>query len=128
VELSADYHDGGFVLSAAARAGIEASRLSFINVWSAIGRPVSLPFVDFPAASSIATMYDGYGTQLFTTASLVMNLKTSGRLIPYVTAGAGMVTNRAYWLPPSAFGTCSRTRANWRNGPGPGWSMAPGAQ
>jgi hypothetical protein len=99
-ELSVDYQDGGFVLSPAGRAGIEASRASFINVWNLIAREVAFNPSTVPAPTSIATLNDGHGTQLFTTGSVVVNLRTSGRLIPYVTAGAGMLTNRDDW--PSA--------------------------
>ena len=100
VELSADYHDGGFVLSPAARAGIEASRASFINAWNLIAREIAVNPSTVPAPTSVATLNDGHGTQLFTTGSVVVNLKTSGSVIPYVTAGAGVLTNRDDW--PSA--------------------------
>jgi hypothetical protein len=42
--------------------------------------------------SSTATLDSGSARQLFTSGALVINLKTAGRVIPYATVGASLIT------------------------------------
>jgi len=119
LELSVDEHDGGFTLSQAARDGIAASRASFISAWSSLAREIVFPFSSvIPAPTSIATLNDGHGTQLFTTGALVVNLKTTGRLTPYVTAGGGLLTNRGDWPDATVVGNYRFSISAINVGPG----------
>ena len=43
--------------------------------------------------SSVATIDDERGRQVFSTGALTINLAERGRIIPYATIGAGMITN-----------------------------------
>jgi hypothetical protein len=82
-------------------------------------REIALPLASaVPAPTSIATMNDGHGTQLFTTGALVVNLKTSGPLIPYLTAGAGLLTNRGDWPDATLVGNYRFSTSAVNVGPG----------
>jgi hypothetical protein len=69
---------------------IEAARASYAT---ALSRALSVsPLTS--AVSSVATISDHqFAPQLFATGALVFNLKTSGKVIPYVLGGAGVVFN-----------------------------------
>jgi len=79
-----------------ALAGIEATRASFIGAWNErtglIATGGGIVFIN-PSVTSIATIDDDQGRQLFTTGALTINLATRGRIVPYAAVGAGVVTN-----------------------------------
>ena len=69
-------------------AGIEASRLSFINAWYGF-----IVATGTPTVTSVATIDDNRGRQLAGTGTLLVNLTTHSRLTPYVVGGGGVVSN-----------------------------------
>jgi len=70
--------------------GLEASRLSFVNVWNGFfPGPVSPE----QTVSSVATIEDNRGRQLATTGALLINLAQGRRLTPYAAVGAGVVVS-----------------------------------
>jgi hypothetical protein len=83
-------------LTDALLAGVEATRASFIGAWNdqtgLIRTGGGLVFTNSNVTSR-ATTNDDQGRQLFTTGALAVNLITDGRLIPYATIGAGIVSN-----------------------------------
>jgi hypothetical protein len=90
VEFSLDYGHGTLALPRSVLAGIEATRASYTPAFSAlIG---SGPFVA-PTVTSVSTIHEKDGRQILTTGALIVNLMTSGRVIPYVSAGAGLAAN-----------------------------------
>ena len=91
IEMTADYSLSDLSFTSAALAGIEAARVSFAP---AIGQALSVSSVPFTAAS-VATVNDRQrAEQLFVTGVLSLQLKKTGIVIPYVTAGGGAVFNR----------------------------------
>src|SRR5262245_3557375 len=69
-------------------AGIEASRLSFINAWYGF-----IATTGTPTVTSVATIDDERGRQLASTGTLLVNLTTGSRLTPYVAVGGGAISN-----------------------------------
>src|SRR5262245_37519470 len=89
-EMNIDYSPASLEITSAARAGIEASRAAFIATWDQLLR--TGPF-GLRSVTSTADVRDGNGGQLLVTGALSINLVTTGALIPYVTAGAGLISN-----------------------------------
>ncbi len=87
-EFTFDYAPGRLTMSPAALAGIEASRASFTSAWNAL--IANGPFLR-STVTSVSTIHDRDGKQTFTTGALNINLKTTGKVIPYATAGAGLI-------------------------------------
>ena len=69
-------------------AGLEASRLSFLNAWYGFILTTSSQTV-----TSAATIDDNRGHQLAGTGALLVNLTTRSRLTPYAVVGGGVVSN-----------------------------------
>jgi hypothetical protein len=67
---------------------VEAARASFVPAWTAV--IANGPFVSANVTSESA-LHDGRGRQSLTTGALNINLRTSGKLVPYATAGAGFL-------------------------------------
>jgi hypothetical protein len=89
-EFAFDYALGRLTMSPPALAGIEAARASFAPALTAL--IASGPFVG-STVTSATTIHDGGGRQTFATGAFNINLKTSGKVIPYITAGAGVIVN-----------------------------------
>ena len=92
-EFSFDYRRTPVTLSAGALAGIEASRAGFGSVFSVplpAGPQGTAPTM---SATSIATVDPERGSQALSTGVININLTTASRFTPYVSLGAGVVTN-----------------------------------
>lgn len=88
-EFSLDYSLAQLEITGAAVTGIATSRDSFLAVFNDLLRG---PFSQ-PRVTSTADLGDGKARQVVSTGTLNINLKTSGNLIPYVTAGAGVISS-----------------------------------
>ena len=79
-------------MTPAAARGIEASAESFRPVFDGVFDTLG------PAAThsitSSSSIQDNEGSQIVATGALNINLITQGRLIPYATVGAGVISNR----------------------------------
>jgi len=91
-EVTFDYNFARWQLNAPALAGVEASRASFLSAFNAL-IATSAGSLQNPSVTSGSGHVDQQGRQTFTTGALNINLKTTGKLIPYATAGAGMKVN-----------------------------------
>jgi hypothetical protein len=90
VEFSLDHERGTLTLPPSVVAGIEATRASFVPAVSAlIG---SGPF-EASTVTSVSSFEEKRVSRILTTGALTVNLMTSGRAIPYVTAGAGFAAH-----------------------------------
>jgi hypothetical protein len=89
-EFTLDYGRVPLVLRPSALTSVEGARASYVAAFTALMG--SGPFVN-PAVTSVSTIAENEGSQITTTGALIVNLKTSGRAIPYVTAGAGVRAN-----------------------------------
>jgi hypothetical protein len=96
VEFTLDAAQGRATFSDEAVAGIEATRASFISALNErtglLASGLGIVFIN-PRITSEATIDDERGRQVFTTGALTINLKERGRVIPYATIGAGVITN-----------------------------------
>ena len=77
-------------MTGAAVAGIQVSRTSFIRTLNALLG--TGPFVGASVGATDTAQETG-GTQLVAIGALNINLTSQGRLIPYVTVGAGVLSN-----------------------------------
>jgi len=75
-------------ITPADRDPIEATRARFIAAFN--GLITSNPGRVLKNLTSTATLDDGSAHQLFTSGTIVINLMTSGRIIPYATIGASL--------------------------------------
>jgi hypothetical protein len=85
-EFTVDYRRGPLVVRPSATAAVEAARTTFISAFTALigsGQFVS------PTVTSVSTIAENDLNQVTATGAFIVNLKTSGRAIPYVSAGAG---------------------------------------
>lgn len=89
VEFSGDYNRATMSPTGAVLTGIDSTRAS---VTRALQQVLSAGSVASTVSSAVtSTKQDGF--QLTTTASVVFDLKESGRAIPYVTGGGGVLFN-----------------------------------
>ena len=88
VELSLDYALASAQMTRASLDGIEATRASFITAWN--GLIATGPFTS-PSVTSTADVREKGPHQLLVTGALNFNLKTQGKLVPYLTVGGGLV-------------------------------------
>ena len=89
-EFNFDFTSTPLEMPAASVAGIQASSTSFVPAWNALLD--TGPFVGVRVGST-DTIQDSEGTQMVGTGALNINLTTQGRFIPYVTVGAGVISN-----------------------------------
>jgi hypothetical protein len=89
VELNMDYGLTRLQITQANSNAIEATRASFISAFN--GLITSNPSRVLNSLTSTAGVKNGTGGELFTTGTLVVNLRTTGTIIPYATAGAGLI-------------------------------------
>ncbi|MEP6917910.1 MAG: hypothetical protein ABJC89_19850 [Acidobacteriota bacterium] len=89
-ELSVDYGLAPLQLTQANGAAIEATRASFIPAFTGLitGNPGRV----LKSLTSTAALETGRGHQLFTSGGLVINLKTTGAIIPYATVAASLIS------------------------------------
>jgi hypothetical protein len=92
-EFSFDYSRTPVTLTDSALAGIEASRASFTSAFSVPVPAGSQGAAPVMSATSIATIDSKRGSQWLTTGVININLTTTGRVTPFVSAGAGVVAN-----------------------------------
>ena len=94
-ELSVDYSLASFQITQANNDSIEATRASFIPAFRGLlvpsGLSVNVNRV-LNSVTSIAELEHGSGRQLSTGGALLMNLRTSGDIIPYATVGASLIS------------------------------------
>jgi len=95
-EFTLDAAQGKLKLADALLAGVEVTRASVIGAWNdqtgLIRTGNGVVFTNSNVTST-AAINDDQGRQLFTTGALDVNLIPVGRLLPYVTIGAGVVSN-----------------------------------
>jgi hypothetical protein len=92
-EFNLDAAQGQLTLTDEMLAGVEASRSSFTSAFNGLISTGGGVVFTNPNVTSIATIQDEGGRQIFTTGALTINVTTLGRFTPYATIGAGMVTN-----------------------------------
>src|SRR5262249_55861420 len=76
-------------------AGVEASRASFVSAWNeqtGLIRSGGGVIFTNPNVTSTATINDQRGRQLVTTGAVTFDLLTRGRIVPYATGGAGVIS------------------------------------
>jgi len=101
-EVTFDYNFARWQLTPPALAAVEASRASFLSAFNAL---IATGPHAKPAVTSSSGNVDQLGRQTFTTGALIINLKTTGNLVPYVTAGAGVNLNAGSTPSVSLAGT-----------------------
>jgi hypothetical protein len=89
-EFSLQYGAGTLKLTDRTLEQIDASTESFIAAWSSLAN--FSPLLTWPSITSTATVDPERGRQLFTTGAIEIGLRTRGRIVPYATAGAGLVS------------------------------------
>jgi hypothetical protein len=90
-ELTLDYNPGTLALTNESASGLEAARAGFVTAWNGVFSGGSFTS---RTASSVATISDRTGRQVMTTGTVLVNLMPAARLAPYVTVGAGAISNR----------------------------------
>jgi hypothetical protein len=90
VEFTLDYRRSPLAVRPSATTAVEAARTTYISAFTALTG--TGPFVS-PTVSSVSTMAGNDLNQVTATGAFIVNLKTSGRAIPYVSAGAGARVN-----------------------------------
>src|SRR5204862_7142160 len=89
-ELSVDYSLAPVQMTQANVNSIEATRASFI---AAFGGLIGFtPTRVLKSLTSTAALNSGGGHQLFTSGALIINLRTTGQVIPYATVGASLIS------------------------------------
>jgi hypothetical protein len=88
-ELSVDYDLARLEMTSGSLAEIEASRASFGAAWNRL--PYTFPIANLNVTST-ATVQSG-GRQIRTTGALNIRLRTTGKLVPYATLGAGIASS-----------------------------------
>lgn len=89
-ELSVDYSLARIQITQANSDAIEATRASFISAFN--GLITFAPNRVLNSLTSTATLESGGGYQLFTSGALIVNLRTTGDVIPYATVGASLIS------------------------------------
>jgi hypothetical protein len=94
-ELSIDYGLARFQITQANSDSIEATRASFIAAFRGLlvpsGLAVNVNRV-LTSVTSIAALERGSAHHLWTSGALLINLRTTGDVIPYATAGASLIS------------------------------------
>ncbi|HEY7444574.1 MAG TPA: hypothetical protein VH701_19240 [Vicinamibacterales bacterium] len=88
-ELSLDYSLQRLQITQPNSDAIEATRASFIPAWAGVITANSNRVLN--SLTSTATFDNGNRHQFLVTSSLVVNLRTTGRVVPYATVGAGVL-------------------------------------
>ncbi|HTM24668.1 MAG TPA: hypothetical protein VL225_05715 [Vicinamibacterales bacterium] len=90
-ELSVDYGLGRMQITQANRDAIEATRASFIAAFN--GLITANPGRVLKSLTSTAALESGGAHQLFTSGALIVNLRAAGRIVPYATFGASLISS-----------------------------------
>jgi len=90
-EFSVDVSQSRLEIQRTVLDGVEVSRASFDRAWQALFLDEPTVFVA-PHVSATTTVYEE-GRQVLTSGGVNINLRTEGTLIPYLSAGAGVVSN-----------------------------------
>ena len=89
-ELSVDYSLVRLQITQANSDAIEATRASFIPAFNGLITFNPLRVVN--SLTSTAALERGSGHELFASGALIINLRTSGDVIPYATVGASLIS------------------------------------
>lgn len=89
-ELSVDYSLARIQATQANSDAIEATRASFIPAFQ--GLITFNPLRVLNSLTSAAALESEGGHQLFTSGALIINLRTTGDVIPYATVGVGLIS------------------------------------
>jgi hypothetical protein len=89
-EFGVDYGFAPLRLTKANSSAIEATRASFIDAFRAF--ILANPGRTLKNVTSVAAVDSGDARQWLTSAALLVNLKTSGRTVPYATVGASLIS------------------------------------
>jgi hypothetical protein len=89
-EITFDYSPGNLTLTNTALAEIEATRASFTP---ALEHALSVSSVPSSVTSVATVINRRHVSQMFTTGALMINLRETGKAIPYVTIGGGVALN-----------------------------------
>ena len=92
VEIAGEYRRGRLAFQPDALSGIESARAS---AKSAVEGALSRYSTPSSVSTTVTVLDRQRATQLVATASLIVNLKESGRLMPYAALGGGVVINDA---------------------------------
>jgi hypothetical protein len=92
-EFAMDYSRAQLTMNDDALAGIEASRASFTSAFNVPNTPGSSGFAPVVSVTSTNTIDNQGGHQVFTAGVLAINLRSSGKMMPYATVGAGVLFN-----------------------------------
>jgi hypothetical protein len=90
VDITFDYSPGDLALKNTALTGIDATRASFKG---ALEHALSVSSVASTVTSVATVINQQHAPQLFATGALLVNLRETGKAIPYVTTGGGVVFN-----------------------------------
>jgi hypothetical protein len=101
-EVTFDYNFARWQLNAPVLAAVEASRASFVSAFNGL---IATGPHEKAAVTSSSGNVDRRGHQTFTTGALILNFKTTGKLVPYATVGAGVNVNAADTPSVSLAGT-----------------------
>ncbi|MEP7308540.1 MAG: hypothetical protein ABJA98_23795 [Acidobacteriota bacterium] len=97
-ELSVDYDLARLQITQGNIDSIEATRASFIAAFN--GLITANPGRVLKSLTSTAAIDNGSAHQLFTSGALTINLRTTGKVIPYATVGASLIST--FGKKPSA--------------------------
>lgn len=89
-EATVDYSPAKLELNREVERGVETTRGSFESTFTAM---LTTAPITSRTITSRSDFDEGSGGQLFTTGTLNVALKTSGNVIPYLTGGAGILSN-----------------------------------
>jgi hypothetical protein len=89
-ELSVDYSLARLQITQAHSDSVEATRASFISAFNGFITAAANPVLN--SLTSTAALESGGGHQLFTSGALIINLRTTGDVIPYATVGASLIS------------------------------------
>ena len=89
-EFSVDYNLARLQMTDANRDAVEATRASFIPAFTGMIRFNRNRVVQ--SITSTAALEGGGGRQIVTSGAVVVNLRSTGRVIPYVSGGAGLIS------------------------------------
>ncbi len=89
-ELSVDFGRGRLEISDGALSAIEASRASFIPAFTGL---FATGPSQTPTVTSISTIRNGTGYQVFTVGAVDINVTKPGKIAPFATVGGGLISN-----------------------------------
>ncbi len=88
--ISVDYSRGKLAMGNDVQSAIEATRASFIPAFT---RLFATGPSQTPTVTSTSTIGNGEGYQVFTVGAVDINLTKPGKITPFATLGAGLISN-----------------------------------